>query len=89
MAYGAVDVWENVELEAQNHLTEWLHAKDRVDYQNWNRIVEAYVVLLDNLTDHVWIPFQQKLQLDRVFVSSVQWDILGALIGKQLHPERT
>jgi hypothetical protein len=87
MAHCAAETWENVELEAQNDLTAWLHANDLANYRKWNQIVRDHKSeLLDKLTSDVWIPAQQKHQLDRVFVSSVQWDILGALMENSYLP---
>lgn len=74
-------VWENVELEAQNQLTVWLHLHDHANYQKWNEIVVAHKKAVVNpLTDNILTPFQAKHSLDIVLVHSVQWDILGALM---------
>jgi hypothetical protein len=74
-------VWENVELEAQNQLTLWLHLHDHSHYQKWNDIVLAHKASVVNpLIEQAVIPFQEKHGLDIAFVHSVQWDILGALM---------
>jgi len=74
-------VWENVELEANNQLTLWLHLNDRATYQHWNDIVDAQKsAILNPLTDQKIIPFQTKHGLDITLVHCVQWDILGALM---------
>ena len=74
-------VWENVELEAQNQLTGWLHVNDHANYQKWNEIVVSHKnAVVNPLTDTILIPFQSKHGLDIVLVHSVQWDILGALM---------
>jgi hypothetical protein len=74
-------VWENVELEARNQLTIWLHRHDRENYQNWNTLVAEHKAgVLDRLTDEKWIPCQQSRGLDIAVVHSVQWDVLGALM---------
>jgi hypothetical protein len=74
-------VWENVELEAQNQLTVWLHLYDHDAYQNWNKIVDVHKnAILNPLTEGKIIPFQTKQALDVVLVHSVRWDILGALM---------
>jgi hypothetical protein len=74
-------VWENVELEAQNQLTLWLHLNDRVAYQKWNEIVDEHKrAVLNPLAENRIIPFQSTNGLDIVFVHSVKWDILGALM---------
>jgi hypothetical protein len=73
--------WENVELEAQNQLTVWLHLNDHERYQKWNDIVDAHKAsVLNPLIEQNVIPFQAKHGLDIVLVHSVQWDILGALM---------
>lgn len=73
--------WENTELEAQNQLTLWLHLNDRVNYRKWNNIVRTHKTsIVNSLTDSFLKPFQTQHGLDIVFVHSVQWDILGALM---------
>src|SRR5262245_41503897 len=73
--------WENVELEAQNQLTLWLHLNDRVRYQKWNDLVAANKqAVLNPLIEGKVIPYQTKHGLDIVLVHSVRWDILGALM---------
>jgi hypothetical protein len=74
-------VWENVELEAQNQLTLWLHLHDHANYQKWNEIVVSHKnAVVNHLAEQTFIPFQTKNALDIVFVHCVQWDILGALM---------
>jgi hypothetical protein len=73
--------WENVELDAQNQLTLWLHLNDPDRYRNWNEIVVGQKnSVLNRLIDEKIIPFQAKQGLDVGLVHSVQWDILGALM---------
>jgi hypothetical protein len=73
--------WENVELEAQNQLTLWLHLNDRPNYQRWNEIVVAQKnAVVNPLTEKVLAPFRAKHNLDMAFVHCVQWDILGVLM---------
>jgi len=73
--------WENVELEAQNQLTLWLHLNDHAEYQKWNDIVSANKAsVLNPLVEQTVIPYQEKHGLDITLVHSVQWDILGALL---------
>jgi hypothetical protein len=74
-------VWENVELEAHNQLTLWLHLNDQPSYKKWNEIVVAHKnAIVNPLTGKMLAPFQAKHGLDIVLVHSVQWDILGALM---------
>lgn len=73
--------WENIELEAQNQLTLWLHLHDHAQYQKWNDIVNAQKASVVNpLIEQTVIPYQEKHGLDIALVHSVQWDILGALM---------
>jgi len=73
--------WENVELEAQNQLTLWLHTYARTEYQKWNDIVLGHkAAVLNPLIELEIAPFQRRHGLDIALVHSVQWDILGALM---------
>jgi hypothetical protein len=74
-------VWENVELEAQNDLTLWLHQKDRENYQRWNELVgEFKASVINPLTEQRWEPYRRQHALDIAVVQSVQWDAAGALM---------
>lgn len=74
-------VWENVQLEAQNQLTLWLHLNDHENYQKWNEIVAAHKTAVVNpITEKAIAPFQNRHGLDAVLVHSVQWDMLGAMM---------
>jgi len=74
-------VWENVELEAQNQLTLWLHQHDRQNYQRWNELVGGFKSAVVNpLTEEKWEPYRRRHGLDVAVVHSVQWDALGALM---------
>lgn len=74
-------VWENVELEAQNQLTVWLHQHDRVNYRRWNDLVAEFkATVLNPLTEDRWEPYCRQHGLDIAVVHSVQWDALGALM---------
>jgi len=73
--------WENVELEARNQLTLWLHLNDHTEYQKWNDIVLAHKASVVNpLVEQTVVPYQEKHGLDIALVHSVQWDMLGALM---------
>jgi hypothetical protein len=74
-------VWQNVELSAQNQLTLWLHQHDHENYQKWNELVVQYkAAVVQPLTEEKLAPYQQARGLNSAVVSSVQWDILGALM---------
>lgn len=73
--------WENTVLEAQNQLTLWLHRNARNHYQRWNDLVQQHTAdLITPLIDECIRPIQEQLSLPKVVISSVQWDILGALM---------
>lgn len=73
--------WENVELEAQNQLTMWLHGHDNDNYQQWNVIVQSHKdTVLNPLIEETIRPFRVENALDEVLIAAVQWDILGALM---------
>jgi hypothetical protein len=74
-------VWENVELEAQNQLTLWLHQHDRQNYQRWNDLVDRFKsAVLNPLTEERWEPYRRRNGLDVAVVHSAHWDVLGALM---------
>jgi hypothetical protein len=74
-------IWENVELEAQNQLTLWLHQHDRQNYQRWNELVSDFrSAVLNPLTEKRWEPYRRQHDLDVAVVHSAQWDALGALM---------
>lgn len=65
--------WENVELEAQNQLTLWLHANARTEYRTWNDIVLGHkAAVLDPLIEQEIAPFQRRHGLDIALVHSVR-----------------
>jgi hypothetical protein len=73
--------WENIELEAYNQLTAWLHQNYRERYQAWNSIIERHKrEVIAPLIDEKIIPFQLKHGLDAVLIGAISWDILGALM---------
>jgi hypothetical protein len=74
-------VWENVELEASNQLTQWLHQHHRDSYQKWNELVVQHkAAIIEPLTAAKLVPYQQSRRLDGAVVDSVRWDVLGALM---------
>jgi hypothetical protein len=73
--------WENVELEAQNQLTMWLHRNDPEHYEAWNDIVDVHKTeVITPLVREKLAPFQFERGLDSVFVNAISWDVLGALM---------
>ncbi|MCC7421795.1 MAG: hypothetical protein IT428_16065 [Planctomycetaceae bacterium] len=62
-------VWEDVELEAQNQLTVWLHLHDRLRYRKWNDFVDAQKRFVVNpLIERTIIPYQETEGLDITLV---------------------
>ncbi|HEX7337561.1 MAG TPA: hypothetical protein VF252_10175 [Gemmatimonadales bacterium] len=73
--------WETAQLAAQNQLSMWLHLHDRGGYARWNHLVaEHKAAMIDPLTQARWLPYQTKHGLDAKVTSSVQWNVLGALM---------
>jgi len=73
--------WENLELEAQNQLSVWLHRNHREPRQVWNDIVDRHKTeAIAPLIKEKIIPFQLKHGLDVVLVHATSWDVLGALM---------
>lgn len=67
--------------EADNALSSYLHANYHSRYQCWNDVVEeAKLRCIEPLTQVIWQPFAQAKSLDNVFISSVCWNVLGAVI---------
>lgn len=79
--------WEDVELEAQNQLTVWLSQHDRDGYQSWNRIVKTHKAsTVEPLIERTIRPIQLAQGLHESVISSVQWDVLGALMENSYLP---
>jgi hypothetical protein len=73
--------WAEVELHAQNQLTEYLHWNDHDNYQSWNRFVEDRNLAVVNplLREHIE-PFQKSHALPDSFLQYVRLDVLRALM---------
>ncbi len=75
------DIWSNVELEARNQLTIWLHLHARDKSQQWNDLTDGLKTsVITPLTEQKWEPYQQRHDLPAAFIHSVQWDVLAALM---------
>src|SRR5512145_1620469 len=75
------EVWENVELEAQNQLTLWLSRHDRENFRRRNERVDRHkIAVIDPLAERAWGPYQRRRDLDPAIMHSVRWDVLGALM---------
>jgi len=78
------NAWENVELEALNQLTVWLHQNHRERYQVWNDIVDRHTTeVIAPLINEKIIPVQLMHGQDVVLVHAASWDVLGALMRIQ------
>ena len=77
----ASHAWSEVELAAQNQLTEYLHWNDHENYQSWNRFLEdRNLAVLDPLLREHIQPFQASHALPDCFLQGVRSDIRGALM---------
>ncbi|MBN2384552.1 hypothetical protein JXQ70_16890 [bacterium] len=75
------ELWENVQLEAQNQLTIWLHHNDRTNYQKWNDLVTGFKSSVINpLVDGHIRTFLEEHGLDGAIEHCVSWDLLAALM---------
>lgn len=74
-------IWENATLEARNQLTAYLWEHHSERYQDWNKITVKFDrKVVKPLTAKVWEPFRSERDLDVVFVHSLEWNILAALM---------
>lgn len=73
-------VWEDTTLEARNELTSFLHSKYMNDYRDWNKVTDEGKAFLESTIKPILIDVKDANGLDKVFVDSVMWDLLGAII---------
>lgn len=73
-------LWGDAELEFQNQLTLHLHEHARSEYQAWNRVVERAKEEVIVPLESIWRPLLQQRNLSATVISSLQWDVLGALM---------
>jgi hypothetical protein len=79
--------WENVELEAQNQLTSWLHDYDRENYRKWNQLVIDFkATVINPVTEGQLSPFVAARGLPVEVIHCTQWDLLGALMANAYLP---
>jgi hypothetical protein len=69
--------WENVQIEAQNQLTEELSIRHRERYREWNRLVQELGPTVRQLVEEKTREVVAKHGLPKVFVDSVYGDLLG------------
>lgn len=79
------DAWGDIQLEAQNQLTEWLFTHARTKYRGWNKLVDRH-------KEKVLKPLLKKLKKERrlgqVVLDSISWDVLSALMESSYLPSR-
>lgn len=81
-------IWENTTLEARNALTVFLHDKHRDQYLNWNHLAkEARGFLEEEIVPKIEL-YKEKNNLDNVFIDSVKWDVLNAIMEKSYKKHR-
>lgn len=79
--------WENVELEASNQLTQWLHDNRMQEYREWNEHVDAHKsTTIEPIVDTCIKSYIAKHNLDVTVLHSVQWAILKALMENTYIP---
>lgn len=79
--HSAKPEWENVELEAQNQLTLWLHQNARDRFRQWNELVQLHKqATINPLVESRIAPLERGLGIPHTLAPSIEWDILGALM---------
>lgn len=73
-------IWENVQLEAKNLLTQWLHLNKNDQYQDWNKHIVSFKQSILPKLEKSWLEAQVELGLPDVVLTSMQWDILSVLM---------
>jgi len=73
------DLWEDAELEAQGELTTFLSRLHKAEYQEWNKLNAASREFLKNEVEEKIMPFAHSHNLDKAFLSTLQWCLVGAL----------
>ena len=79
MLYYVTDYWEDAELEAQGELTAFLSRSHKAEYREWNKLNAASREFLKNDVEEKFQPYAQAHNLDKVFLSTLQWCLVGAL----------
>jgi len=73
--------WEDTTLEARNRLTEFLCAQHHDEYLGWNTITDAAKArVVTPLMNRVWQPFAERHGFSKLFVDTVAWDVLAAIM---------
>ncbi len=75
--------WENYCLEHKNHLTESLFLKERAIFQGWNKVVRAIKPKMITAIGAQVEALRKANELPKVFLDTVEWDILTALLEEQ------
>ncbi len=73
--------WADINMEAQNQLSMWLHLHARQAFQSWNeRVIDFRRTLVNPLIEESWRPYQRRHGLDEFFVGNVERIVLSALM---------
>ena len=78
--YLHLDAWTDAKLEAHNALTSFLSRSHKAEYRNWNILAAASREFLKNEVEAHMLPIAQAHKLTKVFLTTVQWCLLGALL---------
>ena len=73
------DYWEDAELEAQNELSGFLSRYHKAEDREWNKLNAAAREYLKNDVEEKFQPYALAHNLDKVFLSTLQWCLVGAL----------
>lgn len=72
--------WENTTLEARNKLTSYLHNKYRNEYNDWNIFTKEARAFIEQEILPKLENYREENSLDKMFIDSVKWDILNAIM---------
>ena len=84
-------IWKDATLEARNDLTLSLNKVAPAHYHLWNDITDVAKLYMEERLEPQWVGFQERHGMDRSFVHSVQWSVLGAMMEhcyRHLEPPR-
>lgn len=85
MAACASAKWQGIILEAANQYCERLAERSRERFNRWNDIVNEVKPVILQLVEEKCRKVIEKEKLPRVFLDSVQWDILHLAMEAEYH----
>jgi len=74
------DAWTDAKLEASNALSAFLSRYHKAEDRKWNILAAASREFLKNEVEAHMLPIAQAHKLTKVFLTTVQWCLLGALL---------